>query len=431
MNYTNIEAVIHAKTLENKIVGSDNIFKFGIELLDKHIALVLQNTEASFAQVSLVALAMHGFMLSHAGIKNTSLNTLDFSISGAGKSHNITMQSNMLLKGITQEQDNLQLLASDDEFPKKRFTNIHRGKITTPALYQCIQTVPAQLLIIDELGLLLQKDDDIILEVTKLYGATEASLPVLKTEAPTSKSIVPVALSFIGATTLSYFGSPAKLKYHISGGFINRAFIAYNKVLKTPEEILSIMPLYVDYESSNQNALELLYFAKNTPKIFDYNEASKAILLEFKREIQAIKIAFNSHGNDEYGLLYNRTFQNTQILINILHSLRCFEHRNNESVIDTNTVGTAISFVKTVVFTEIEKLINYLSDDELLQREEKHKAKIIKFVDEFFHLNNQMPKIRDVSQKTRLSRNEILDLTKDYLQVIPASTTFKYCTIVS
>ena len=431
LDSTKIQTAIKEGSSKNKIIDSSNGFKFGTSLLDKHIDIVLKNTDASYPQVSLVALAIHGFILSHGGVKNTSMSILDFSNSGTGKSHNVSMQSELLLKGITHEQDNLQLLASDDEPLKKRYINVHRGKITVPALYQCIQTVPAQLLMIDELGLLLQKDDDVISEITKLYGATEVSVPLLKTEVPTSKSIIPVAFSFIGATTLSYFGSTAKLKYHTSGGFVNRAFIAYNKVLKTPEEIVSIMPSYIDYEHSNKKVLELLAFARTNTEDFTYNEESEDKLLQFKREIQALKIEFVMQGNDEHALFYNRTFQNTQILVHILHGLKCFEKKIWLKTIEVSTVDIAISFVKTIVFPEIEKLISYLSDDELLQREEKQKAKIIKFVDEFYSLNNQMPKIRDISQKTRLSKNQILDLTKDYLQVIPGSTIFKYCNAVS
>ena len=83
--------------------------------------------------------------------------------------------------------------------------------------------------------------------------------------------------------------------------------------------------------------------------------------------------------------------------------------------------------MKELVYKEIDKLINYLSDDELLKNEEKHKEKIRKFVDDFYNLNSQMPKIRDVCQKTRLSKSYILELTKDYLQIVPGTTVFQYC----
>jgi len=424
LNYTNIENAL------KESIDINNSFKFGIDFLDSHINTILNNTDASYPQVSFVALTMFGFILSHGGYKSTSMMMLDFSNSGTGKSHNMSMQYKLLLNGITHEQDSLQLLASDDE-STKRYINVHRGKITVPALYECIKTVPTQLLMIDELGLLLQKDDDIISEATKLYGADEAALPVLKTEAPSSKSIIPVALSFIGATTLSYFGSSSKLKYHIAGGFVNRAFIAYNKVLKTPEEIVSIKPSEIDYAYSNKQALELLAFMRDNHGNLHYNELSETILLDFKREIQSIKIMFNTHGNDDYGLFYNRTFQNTQILINILHGLKCFESKICTNTIDTSTVETAIRFVKEIVFSEINKLISYLSDDDLLQKEEKHKAKIIKFVDEYFNIKGSMPKIRDISTKTRLSRSQILELTKDYLEVIPGSTVLRYCHKIS
>ena len=199
--------------------------------MDSHIETILKGTEASYPQISLVALAIHGFILSHGGVENTSMYVFDYSNSSAGKSHNIAMQSKMLLNGIIKEQDNLQLLASDEP-PIKRYKNVHRGKITVPALYQCLQTVRAQIIMDDEAGISMQKDDDTISEVTKLYGATEASVPVLKTEVPTSISIVPVALSYIGASSLTYFGKADKLLQHMKGGFANRPFPAYNNHIK-------------------------------------------------------------------------------------------------------------------------------------------------------------------------------------------------------
>ncbi len=419
MNYTKVNEAIKDKI-------EDKVFKFNIKFLDEHINTILINTDASYSQVSFVALTICGFILSHGGAHDSSIMTLDFSDSGTGKSHNMSLQYNLLLKNITTEQDNLQLLSSDDEHVK-RYINIHRGKITVPALYQCIKTTPAQLLMIDELGLLLQKDDDIIAEVTKLYGTNDTAVPLLKTEAPSSKSVVPVALSFIGATTLSYFGSSNKLKYHTSGGFVNRALIAYNKVLKTPEQILSIKPSGLNYSSSNKLAVELLSFTKKHHETLDYNTESEVILLNFKRKIQKIKILFQEQGNDDFGLFYNRTFQNTQLVINILHYIQCFESKNWTRIINTSTIEIAIEFIQRIVFTEIDKLISYLADDDLLQKEEKQKEKIIKFVDEYLAHNQSMPKIRDISIKTRLSKNEILELMKDYLELIPASTVFRFC----
>ncbi|MGD9968812.1 MAG: hypothetical protein AB7S65_00010 [Sulfuricurvum sp.] len=423
MNFIMVDKAM--KSANDSCKSIDAKFNFEVEFLDRHIEDVLKNSEASYEQVSFMALTIMGFILSHAGMKETSLMMLDFSNSGTGKSSNMTLQYKWLLKAILEQQDALQVSTSDED-STARYINVHRGKITVPALYQCIKTVPAQLIMIDELGLLLQKDDDIIGEVTKLYGAEEASAPMLKTEAPSSKSIMPVALSFVGATTLSYFGSTQKLKHHLMGGFVNRALIAYNTKLKLPEEITSLVSQNRDYTSSNKTAVELLHFIKNTYSELVYSEASEHMLIEFKKEIQSIKIDLHSDGHDNYALFYNRVLQNAQTIINILHALKCFEKKRWNSMIDVVTVELGISFIKKIVFPEIEKLIDYLSDGDLLTSEERHKVKIVNFVQEYLAEHNKMPKIRDVSQKTRLSKNAVLEMIKDFLEVVPGTTILRY-----
>lgn len=426
MNYKNIDTVMSSEPSQANI--NNPAFKFQINLLDSHIDTVLKNSEAGYEQVTYLALTMFGFIISHAGMKDTALMMLDFSNSGTGKSLNMSLQYNMLLKAIVKQQDDLQLGTSDEE-TTSRYINVHRGKITVPALYQCIRTVPAQLVMVDELGLLLNKDDDIISEITKLYGADEASAPMLKTESPSSKSIMPVALSFVGATTLSYFGSTQKLKHHLSGGFVNRALIAYNTRLKTPEEITSLVSPNQDNYLSNKTSVELLNFIKSTHTTPTYSNASEHTLIAFKKEIQGIKIDLHADGHENYALFYNRVVQNIQIIINILHALKCFEKKSWDSVIDITTVEVGIAFMKCIVFPEIEKVMDYLSDGELLKREEKYKIKIVNFVQEYYEKHNTMPKIRDVSHKTRLTKSEVLELTKDFLEVVPASTLFRYVNV--
>lgn len=400
-------------------------FTFNITLLDKHIDYVLQNSEASYAQVSFLALTAFGFILSHGGMKNTSLIMLDFSNSGTGKTQNMRLQYDLLLRSIVKRQDDLQIEASNQE-GVHRYINVHKGKISIPALYQCIQTVPAQFMMIDELGLLLKKNDEIISEVTKLYGEGEVPIPILKTEAPSSKSIISVSLSFFGATTLAYFGASQKIKHHLSGGFVNRALIAYNKRLKLPEEITSLAPLNPDCTQSNNTAIELLNFILSNGTVTKYNDAAENLLVQFKQEIQALKIDLHNDGHEDYAHFYNRIIQNTQIIVNIFHALKCFEQKRWDSIIDLSTAEVTIAFMKQIVFPEIEKLIDYLSDSDLLKREEKYKTRVVDFVKEYYLKHNIMPKIRDISHKTRLSKSEVLELTKDFLEIVPATTRFRY-----
>lgn len=408
----------------NNLLKEECFSSFNIDLLDSHIKNVASTCDASYAQISMASLVTFGFILAHGGIKNTSLYFCDLSASGTGKSFNITLQMRLLLKHIQKLQDNMQELYDGDEV--KRFHNIHRGRITVAALNQCIKTVRAQLLFIDELGLLMKRGSELIDEVTKLYGSDETSLSITKGEIPNSKNIVPIAFSFMGATTLSYFGGKKSIMSELLGGFINRQLLAYNINLKKPEEINSIFKDNLDYESSNKKAIELLNFAKKCDVVFQHSLQSEELQLDFIKEVQGLIVKYNNMGT-EFGNFYSRVAQNLQIIMNILHSLKCFEEKNYQIEIDATTTKTAIEFYKNVIFKEIDKLINYLSDGELLEREEKQLIKIKEFVSEYNKKHSLMPKIRDISLKTRLSKEEILSLTKDYLEVVPGTTLFKYC----
>jgi hypothetical protein len=425
MNFDTIRETLKEQDDQQRSSTLPKNFTFNIKFLDTHIQNIQSTCEASFSQISLAAITTIGFILAHGGIKDTSLYFLDLSSSGTGKSHNLTLQFNLLLQDIVKLQENLQLNC-DNEDEIKRFHNIHRGKITVPALNQCIRTVPAQLVVIDELGLLMQRGDDIIDEITKLYGASKTSLSITKSEIPNSKNIMPVRFSFMGATTLSYLGGSKVVNKHLQGGFINRSFISYNTILKTPNEITSIYNDTLDYKISNKQAMNLYSFAKTCNVEFKYSEESINKLLEFKKEIQSLRIKYHEMGT-EFGTFYTRMEQNTRMLINIIHSLKCFELNTWTESIDISTINIAIDFVKKIVFKELDSLIYYLTDGELLEREEKQKTKIKNFVEEFFTKNNKMPKIRDLSLKTRLSKSEILDLTKDYLEIVPGTSIFKFC----
>jgi hypothetical protein len=408
----------------NNLLKEDNFSSFNIDFLDSHIKNIALTCDASYAQISMASLVTFGFILAHGGIKNTSLYFCDLSNSGTGKSFNITLQMKLLLNHVEKLQENLQLTYDGDEI--KRFHNIHRGKITVAALNQCIKTIRAQLFVIDELGLLMSKGSDIIDEITKLYGSEVTSLSVTKGEIPNSKNIVPVAFSFMGATTLSYFGGKKSVMKELLGGFINRQLLSYNTVLKKPEEINSIYKDILDYESSNKKAIELFDFAKKCNLVFKYSLESEELQLEFKKEVQYLKVKYHDMGT-EFGNFYSRVEQNLQTIMNILHILKCFEQNNYQIEINVIITKTAIDFFKKVVFKVIDKLINYLSDGELLEREEKQLNKIKEFVTEYNNKHSSMPKIRDISLKTRLSKDEILTLTKGYLELTSGSTVFKYC----
>lgn len=419
------------KILDENINSSDTMkiqdkdFSFNIDFLDNHIDNIQSVCDASYAQVSLASLTTIGFLLAHAGIKNTSMYFTDLSSSGTGKTFNMTLQFKLLLQEIEKLQEELQL-SSEDKEEIKRYHNVHRGKITTAALNQCIKTQRAQFLTIDELGLLMSRGSDIIDEVTKLYGVDQTSLSVTKGEVPNSKNIVPVAFSFMGATTLSYFGGSKSVMKELLGGFINRQLLAYNNTLRKPEEITSIFNDTLDYKTSNEQAMKLFHFAKTCTIKFQYSKESEQLQLEFKKEVQKLVVKYHEMGT-EFGSFYSRIEQNLQIILNILHTLKCFELNTWFEKIDKELTSKTISLFKIIVFTEIDKLIDYLSDGELLKLQSNQLKKIKYYVEKFFDEKGYMPEIRDIQQKTKIKSLDIEALTKNYLEIIPGTRKLRYC----
>lgn len=402
-------------------------FTSNIALLDEHIDTIMDYCDADYAQVSLVALGVFGFILSHAGMKQTSLMVLDFSISGSGKTHNIDLQYKALLRPILNEQSTLQMSANDGEEKNKRYMNVHRNKVTPPALFDSLKTVPAQLLIIDELGLRLNTNDEIIQTLTELYGLEEAMLPVIKTEAPSVLSVVPTALSFIGATTLRYFGSKTKLRHHLLGGFVNRALIVYNNRTKTPDEIKPIGLNDMEVSNINNEIVQLLAFLRQNSLKVTFEDDSTELILNLQREIQSTKSTFSQEGNEQFNDFYNRIVQNTLIITRIFHALKCFEKDYWEETIDPLTIESAITYVKLVIYPQIDKLIDYLIDKPKLIQEEKRLKRIKTVVEKYLAEHGTMPTIRKVTQKTGLLKDEILSLAKGYLERQPGDTTLRYC----
>jgi len=402
-------------------------FKSDIALLDEHIHEIMEYCDADYAQISLVALGMFGFILSHAGMKQTSLMVLDFSISGSGKSHNIDLQYKALLRPIAHEQNILQASPNEGDEKIKRYMNIHRNKVTVPALYECFKTVRAQMILTHELGLSLKSNDEIIQTITELYGIDETVLPALKTEAPSTESTISVALSFIGATTLDYFGSKEKLKYHLLGGFVNRALLVYNSRMKSSVEIKAIGLNEMDTSMINEKVVDLLAFLRANTLEVSFCMVSKELLDQFMRDIQNTKIAFYQEGNESFGRFYNRVVQNTIMIIRIFHALKCFEKGHWDETIDPLTTESAITFMKLVVYPQIDKLIDYLIDKTKLAQEEKRLKRLKTVLEKYLSEHGKMPTIREVTHKTGLRKDELLSLAKGYLEVVPGSFTLRYC----
>lgn len=402
-------------------------FRADIAFFDDYIHEIMEYCDADYAQVSLVALGMFGFLLSHVGMKQTSLMVLDFSHSGTGKSHNITLQYNALLQPIMEEQTALQISANEGEEKPKRYVNIHLDSITAPGLYDCFKTVPAQLIIDDELGLSLKTKDDILHTVTKLYGKEKTTLPVLKTEAPSGVAEIPIALSLIGATTLQYFGSKKNLHHHFLGGFANRALIVCNHRLKKPEEIKPIGLMTMDTSRLNKRVVDLMAFLRENTLDISFCKYSHELLHHFRQEIQSAKIALSEDGNANFNVLYNRIEQNTQKIIRIFHALKCYENGRWDENIDPITTESAITFIKRIIYPQIDTLIDYFIDKPKLAQEEKQLERIKYLVEEFLEENGTMPKIRDIQNRTHYSKEILLKRVKGYLEIQPGTTYLRYC----
>ncbi len=431
MNFENVKKIQDKIIKENGVSTQDtnttlnNEFMFNIPIIDNHIRSITSMCDSSYAQVSMGSLVTFGFILSHAGIKNTSLYFADLSDTGTGKSQNFSLQHKLLLQFHNSMQEKLQSQYDGEDLV--RYNNTHRGKITVAALNQCMQTVRSQFVTIDEVGLLMKKDSEIIDEIIKLYGVDIASLSVIKGEVANAKYTVPVAMSFMCATTLAYFGGDNKLQQELLGGFINRQLLAYNTDLKKPEDITDIYRDNLDYEASNKKAEDLFKFASSCDIKFEYSDESVALQVQFKKDVQALKVHYHSIGT-QVGAFYSRIEQNLQIILNIMHSIHCYEKSAWSYTIDENITRKGIEYFKKVVFIEINKLIDYMSDKDLVAQQEKKLDRIKASIDRYRSKNNnRMPKISELLQNTSLKKSEFENLTKNYLETVPGTTTLRYC----
>jgi superoxide dismutase len=145
--------------------------------LDTYIASVYNSTEASKQQISIIALAMFGTLLSYTGLQNCNLYVADLSVSGSGKTQNINLQKDILLDEMLQLQ---QAKQKPEKFEEKH-NNIHASKLTAAALFKSLEYCRTQYIQIDELGLSLKNktENELIQYLIQLYGSSKAAAPSL------------------------------------------------------------------------------------------------------------------------------------------------------------------------------------------------------------------------------------------------------------
>jgi hypothetical protein len=121
--------------------------------------------------------------------------------------------------------------------------------------------------------------------------------------------------------------------------------------------------------------------------------------------------------------------QNTKIIINILHALKCFEKKSWGSEIDIATTQGAIAFMKQIIFPEIEKMIDYLSDKDLLKQREKDLIRLKACVERYYAKNEKMPQIRNITLGTGFVKEEILKIIKGHFEIAHDLTLVRYINV--
>ena len=353
------------KELEKLEIQNDR-FIFRSTLLNKYIDTVYKHSEANYYQIEVITFAMFGFVFGYGGLNKSSMYVADIIDSSLGKSHNVELQNEMLLRPIFKLQEQKQIKAnrdfkSDDNKSNsvKKYINIHTGRFYLAGLMQSFATNESQMIIFDEMGDKLNRNDELIPFVVSAYNKRTVQAPHLKSDIIIDKLEYKSKLSFIGLSSTEYLGN--KFEHHLKGGLFSRCLLTYNTI---PRDI-ELLPDEYELQSGtikyyNDLSLQLISFAKECNR--DKFIFNKTKIKAFHKELHQQKISLKKEIND-FSYLYARIYHNLINMVHILHYIKCFEDNKWSDTIDDDIINEAIEFIKQRTFKEIPKIIEYLTDE--------------------------------------------------------------------
>lgn len=359
----------NARNISNFALKNNEAFDFGIDFLDKYFEEIAKYSYADYRQIEMVGLQMFAILLNYGGFDDIlAFYTLDLSPSGSGKSHNHSLQRQLILSpmiDILNEKEKAQgnLKKDEDKLTRPVFKGYHNGSSTSPQFFlRCAYYSPAQMLYFDEFGRALDESSvkPIINFCIENWSNEELTAPsqhqnYLHGLSQSFNCKIFCAMN----STLTYLGSKRYI-HELQGGLLNRPLTYHAEtILKNKNEVLEM-------ETNTKNLLieqsqKILCFANSNANhnLIKNQINSHKTTKDFIEYIESLKQSYK----DIYHDFFVRIFYNFKAILIILHYLREFdfylrhsEHRPSDKI-ENSTFQTAFYF-----------LSNYISNFETIVR---------------------------------------------------------------
>ena len=355
------ELLNNARNILNFALKNNESFDFGFDFLDKYFEEIAKYSYADYRQIEMVGLQMFAILLNYGGFDDIlAFYTLDLSPSGSGKSHNHSLQRQLILSpmiAILNEKEKAQGSPKKDEDKLTRpvFKGYHNGSSTSPQFFlRCAYYSPAQMLYFDEFGRALDESSvkPIINFCIENWSNEELTAPsqhqnYLHGLPQSFNCKIFCAMN----STLTYLGAKRYI-HELQGGLLNRPLTySAEKIFKNKNEVLEI-----DTETKNRlihQSQELMFFSKKNANhhLLKNQINSHQTTKDFIEHIEVFKDSYK----DIYHDFFVRIFYNFKAILIILHYLREFdfylrhsEHKPSDRIED-NTFQTAFYFLANYI----------------------------------------------------------------------------------
>lgn len=325
------ELLNNARNLSNFALNNNKAFDFGIDFLNDYFTEIAKYSYADFRQIEMVGLQMFAMLLNFGGLDDIlAFYTLDLSPSGSGKSHNHSLQRQLILSpmiDILNEKEKAQgnLKKDEDKLTRAVFKGYHNGSNTSPQFFlRCAYYTEAQMLYFDEFGRALDESSvkPIINFCIENWSNEELIAPsqhqnYLHGLSQSFNCKIFCAMN----STLTYLGAKRYI-HELQGGLLNRPLTYYAEtILKNKNEVLEI-----DEEAKNRiirQSQELMFFANRNANhhLLKNQINSHKTTKDFMEHIESLKQSYK----DIYHDFFVRFFYNFKAILIELHYLKEFD----------------------------------------------------------------------------------------------------------
>lgn len=365
------ELLNNARNISNFALKNNEAFDFGIDFLDKYFEEIAKYSYADYRQIEMVGLQMFAMILNFGGFDDIlAFYTLDLSPSGSGKSHNHSLQRQLILSpmiDILNEKEKAQGSPKKDEDKLTRpvFKGYHNGSSTSPQFFlRCAYYSPAQMLYFDEFGRALDESSvkPIINFCIENWSNEELTAPsqhqnYLHGLPQSFNCKIFCAMN----STLTYLGAKRYI-HELQGGLLNRPLTYHAEtILKNKNEVLEM-----ETETKNlliEKSQKILWFANSNANhnLIKNQINSHKTTKDFIEYIESLKQSYK----DIYHDFFVRIFYNFKAILITLHYLKEFDfylkfnnHKPSDKI-ENSTFQAAFYFLSNYI-SNFETIVSRL-----------------------------------------------------------------------